>query len=531
MSKKFNVTGLCIPESHYMVDISDKIHKIVEDFVHQNLYFTINRARQYGKTTIINQLSKELSGQYIVWSVTFEGLGMESFADEDTFSRDLLEFILLPQLEKTRDAPEELITEWRGMISDNNKIRLIRLGNILTKLCDILPKKIVLIIDEADQACNNMIFLGFLGILRKLYQSRETAPTFQSVILAGVYDIKNLKLKLRSDNEHKQNSPWNIAADFKVDMSFSPNEIATMLQDYEQDHKYGINIPWFSEELFAYTSGYPYLVSRLCQLIDETVWKEPGSEGRKDAWSREGLLKAVKMLLVDNKDILFDDLNKKLADFSELRSIIESILVQGVSYTYNADNYAIQLGSTFGFLVNRNTRATIANRIFETRLYNKFISEIETTNDLYHLAEGEKNKFIQNRYLDMELVLEKFQEHYNTLYNQRDKAFLEREGRFMFLTFLKPIINGVGNYYIEAETRSQQRTDIIVDYRTQQYIIELKIWHGQEYNNRGRKQLFEYLENYHQDTGYLVSFCFNCKKYTGIHTIEYNGKKIVEVII
>ena len=46
--------------------------------------------------------------------------------------------------------------------------------------------------------------------------------TFHSVILAGVYDIKNLKLKLRPDAEKKYNSPWNIAADFNVDMTLHP---------------------------------------------------------------------------------------------------------------------------------------------------------------------------------------------------------------------------------------------------------------------------------------------------------------------
>lgn len=53
----------------------------------------------------------------------------------------------------------------------------------------------------------------------------DLEPTFKSVILAGVYDIKNLKHKLRNDDEHKYNSPWNIAADFNVDMSFSQKDI------------------------------------------------------------------------------------------------------------------------------------------------------------------------------------------------------------------------------------------------------------------------------------------------------------------
>ena len=53
MSKKFNVTGLCIPEENYMVDISDRIDIICNDYVREGKYFTINRARQYGKTTTL----------------------------------------------------------------------------------------------------------------------------------------------------------------------------------------------------------------------------------------------------------------------------------------------------------------------------------------------------------------------------------------------------------------------------------------------------------------------------------------------
>ncbi len=66
---------------------------------------------------------------------------------------------------------------------------------------------------------------------------RDKASTFHSVILAGMYDIKNLKLKLRPDSEHQYNSSWNIAADFDIDMSFSVPQIANMLEEYEADNE------------------------------------------------------------------------------------------------------------------------------------------------------------------------------------------------------------------------------------------------------------------------------------------------------
>ena len=86
-----------------------------------------------------------------------------------------------------------------------------------------------------------------------------------------MYDIKNLKLKLRPNEEHQYNSPWNIAADFDIDMSLSAKQIAVMLDEYEADHQTGMNIVAIAEEIYQYTSGYPYLVSAICKIMDEKL--------------------------------------------------------------------------------------------------------------------------------------------------------------------------------------------------------------------------------------------------------------------
>lgn len=101
------------------------------------------------------------------------------------------------------------------------------LGEKITQLCQSSEKEILLFVDEVDKSLDNQVFLHFLGMLRNKYLFRESGRdyTFKSVILAGVYDVKNLKVKLRPEEERKYNSPWNIAVDFEVDMSFSPREI------------------------------------------------------------------------------------------------------------------------------------------------------------------------------------------------------------------------------------------------------------------------------------------------------------------
>lgn len=72
MHKKFNVTGLCIPEKNYMVDISGKINTIITDYIQEGKYFTINRGRQYGKTTTLYLMEQQLKNSYLVIPLSFE---------------------------------------------------------------------------------------------------------------------------------------------------------------------------------------------------------------------------------------------------------------------------------------------------------------------------------------------------------------------------------------------------------------------------------------------------------------------------
>ena len=85
MPKVFNVTGPCIPRKHYMADMTRRVAQI-QKMVEEGAYFTINRARQYGKTTTLAALDKELSPKYLVIWLDFQAMGSASFADENTFS-------------------------------------------------------------------------------------------------------------------------------------------------------------------------------------------------------------------------------------------------------------------------------------------------------------------------------------------------------------------------------------------------------------------------------------------------------------
>ncbi len=534
MSKIFNVTADCKPDIHYMVDITEKINQIKE-MVDAGQYFTINRARQYGKTTILRELNRFLQKDYYVVLMDFQTFGSGEFSDENTFAlsfgRSFLRIFkrnklsILSSLTKAMEDLKKLVNE------GYHDFRLLRLFESLGDICTASDKPIVLMIDEVDSATNNQVFLDFLAQIRAYYINRDIQDTFQSVILAGVYDVKNLKRKLRPEDSHKVNSPWNIATNFKIDMSFSKSEIANMLENYEKDYHTGMNINQMSELLYDYTSGYPFLVSSLCKFIDEDVCEKNYFAIKSKAWTKNGFNEAVKMILID-KNTLFESLIGKLTNDAELNDMIETLLFTGKQVVYNRDNIIIDNASMFGFIKNEHGTVTIANRIFEMRLYNFYLSSTNMQKqEIYKAALQDRNQFIVEGHLNMRLILEKFVVHFNDLYGDNSETFLEEEGRKYFLLYLRPIINGTGNYYIEARTRDLKRTDIIVDYCGEQYIIEMKIWHGNEYNNRGEQQLVAYLEDYHKNKGYMISFNFNKNKKIGVREIIIGDKMLIEAVV
>ena len=515
MNRYFNITGCCNPQEHYMVNLDSRLAQI-KKMVDRGQYFSINKGRQYGKTTILKALREYLKNDYVVISMDFQFVSTSEFATENSFVKA---FARLLWSRYHREMPNEIEKQIKQMKLSLNYVEA-DLFVTLSEWCEMSSKPIVLMIDEVDSASNNQVFLDFLAQLRGYYLERTEFPTFQSVILAGVHDIRNLRQKIRPDAEHKHNSPWNIASNFDIDMSFSVSDIAGMLTEYEQDHHTGMDIQKLSQLIYDYTSGYPVLVSSICKYMDEN----------QKNWTSENLVSAVKAIIV-SKMPLFESLINKLEDNQQLCNLLYRLLFQGEKFLFSAYDSAIQSAVMYGFVKNQNGSLEIANRIFETVIYDWFISSASTNSPIFSEGVNDKNQFIQNSQLNMEKILEKFILHFNDIYGSQPDKFKEEDGRKLFLLYLRPIINGTGNYYIEAQTRDQKRTDVIVDYLGKQYIIELKIWRGEEYNTEGEKQIAEYLNYYHLEKGYLLSFNFNKNKKSGIKAIQVNGKTVIEAVV
>ena len=91
----------------------------------------------------------------------------------------------------------------------------------------------------------------------------------------------------------------------------------------------------------------------------------------------------------------------------------------------------------------------------------------------------------------------------------------------------------MGFYYVEPQTRSNRRMDLVVTYGKEEFIVELKIWRGDKYEEHGRDQLARYLATRGRDEGYLITFDFSKarKNDEEPHWTEHLGRRIFEVVV
>jgi hypothetical protein len=292
-----------------------------------------------------------------------------------------------------------------------------------------------------------------------------------------------------------------------------------MLEAYEEDHQTGMDASAVAGHIYYYTSGYPFLVSSLCKIIDEENLD----------WTKPGIDKAVQIILKEN-NTLFEDVVKNIVNHPSFSSLVEKLIVDGANIVFENANPDINLGMMYGVLKNSEGKVSVSNIIFETIIFN-YLTSVASNRELVGRYTDEHSQFVQSGHLDMAHVIKRFAEFMKSEYRDEDSAFIEQEARLLFLSFLKPIINGTGHYAVEPETRGRRRMDIVVFFGNEKYIVELKVWHGEKAAEKAYEQLTGYLNSQGQSHGYLLSFTDNLTAPRAGGTFEYDGYTITEEIV
>ncbi len=188
INRIFNVTGDCKPKLHYMVNLASRLEQM-RAYVDAGAYFAFNRARQYGKTTMLRALKEYLKGTYYVVSMDFQmQMSDAKFRSEYLFCTAFAKaFVRILQMQADGNKMPQKMQQAADLLKaaafdHPQELDLVELFQYFSDICANADRPLVLIVDETDQAAGHPVFLDFLSQIRGYYIDRDQTPTFQSVI-------------------------------------------------------------------------------------------------------------------------------------------------------------------------------------------------------------------------------------------------------------------------------------------------------------------------------------------------------------
>ena len=309
-------------------------------------------------------------------------------------------------------------------------------------------------------------------------------------------------------------------------MELQVAEIIPMLTEYAADKEVVMDVKNIAEQLFYFTSGYPFLVSHLCKIMAEDILPHK----LEKEWTTDDLIEATE-LLIQSSNVNFDSLKKNLQNNQGLYDLAFDVLMNNEVHPYSIHDPIIELGLIYG-VFKKNIRSRQPLRV-HNRIYSEVIYEFMSSIMLRKIRVGKysspQSYLLENQQLNMEKVVSKFQAFQKEEYRKQDRDFLERQGRLIFLAFLKPILNGGGFSFKEPQISEEKRLDIAITFYQHQYVVELKVWRGKKAHETGLKQLANYLDKQELRTGYLVIFDHRVKKSWNKEWVKVGKKRIFAV--
>ena len=487
MERFFNVTGLCNPEKHYMVDPLRGLSDTIMQLIQNEYYFTIHAPRQTGKTSLLRALMEQINadGKRICLYFSVETAGYRSITVKE--ANETINSAIV------QSAKSFLAVEYQP--KNPGSASEISFKDFVSQWTRELPKALVLLIDEIDALYDDTL-VSVLRQLRDGFQLRpEAFPS--SVALVGLRDIRDYKEKVRDiDRSIGSGSPFNIKAESLTISNFSRLQIAGLLQQYTDE---GGQV--FDDEIvdliYLYTDGQPWLVNALARDITDKIL-----EGDTSRPVTLEIVDQAKENLIMRRDTHLDSLIDKLMD-ARIRPIVDAI-ISGADVEFNNFNDNLQYALDLGIIKRSGNGIMIANEIYKEiipRVLNlSFMANIE--------AKVSPQWFIKSDgKLDMPALLVEFQDFYREHSESwLDKfSFHESGKQLLLMAFLQRIVNGGGKTTREMAV-GRGRTDLVIEYEGDTFVLELKIRHKNYNSTKAYTQLIRYLDVKNQPHGYLILF-------------------------
>ncbi len=487
--RKFNTTGPCFPDEHYMLPALDRLPGIRELVAGGN-YFVVHAPRQTGKTTALQALVQELNdkGDMFALYCSLETLQNRSDPEKTNIAiRDLIadNLEMSPFYVPVANAP--------ALRSDRGGVGLA-VRTVLQNACRASGKPVVVFFDEADCLVGDAL-ISFLRQLRDGYVNRKDIPFPKSVALVGMLDVRDYKAQIRPDGESLgQISPFNIIAEDILIRNFTEAEIAALYSQHTSETGQ-VFTDGAREDVWRLTRGQPWLVNAIAY---ECVAKIHGLRFNEAVTVAD--VEAAKEAIIRRRDTHVDSLMERMRE-PRVRRIVEPLILGDDSdLTANDDDW--RFVTDLGLLRVDRGALVPANPMY-AEIIGRYLSRGEQDRMIRSVPE---TPWVKDDGLDMVGLMAAFQQFWreNSGADRDIMGYREAVPHLVLMAFLQRVTNGGGHINREMALGAGQ-LDLCVEFRGARYAIEVKTSANFK-GEKSYKQCAKYLDTLKLSEGWMPIF-------------------------
>ena len=509
----FNTEGPVRSEDHYAIPPLKRgnVGEILQ-LIRDKRYFVLHAPRQTGKTSALIALRDLLnSGEGALDGGATNGAGdfrcvnvnveVGQVARDDTAEgvRAILSGLASSARLLGDDFPKRT---WPGIFEQSGPNDALK--DLLIEWCLANPTPLVLLIDEIDSLVGDTL----LSVLRQLRAGYEHRPRGfpQSIVLCGVRDIRDYRIRSSTGEVVAGGSPFNVAAKSLRLGDFTRKETRHLMVQHTLETGQRFT-PAARKAVWEQTRGQPWLVNALCA---GACFDSEAGRDRSRAIDVEDINTAREELILSRRTHL-DQLAHKLEE-ERVRRVVGPILAGGEAEHEVRDlEYVRDLG-----LIDTGEPPRMANPIYAEVVPRELGYVLQSSLDVddawYVDAAG---------VVDLRKLLTAFATFYREHaghWLRRLNEYREAAPQLILQAYLQRIVNGGGR--IEREYGlGRGRTDLLVlcprapgaPYDLwRRFVIECKVLRDSDRRSleatieRGVEQTLGYMGKCNAEEGHLV---------------------------
>ena len=499
----FNTAGPVRPDDHYAIAPLDRVDvDELLSLIRAKQYFVLHAPRQTGKTSALIALRDLLNsgavGNFRCVNVNVE---VAQVARDDVAEgiRAVLSSLALSAQLLGDDYLDDVWPDMLAKAGANNALR-----QVLTRWCVANPTPLVLLVDEIDSLVGDTL----LSVLRQLRAGYEQRPEGfpQSVILCGVRDIRDYRIRSSTGEVIAGGSPFNIAAKSLRMGDFTEAETRALMAQHTEETGQRFS-PAAVDSVWTQSCGQPWLVNALCA---GACFDNKAGRDRSRAIEVDDIHAAREELILARRTHL-DQLAHKLEE-ERVRRVVEPMLSGGEARHHARDlEYLRDLG-----LVAVANPPRIANPIYREVVPRELGYVLQSSLDIH------PRWYVDD---DGRLNMTKLLSAFSTFFGEHAEHWLGQLGAYreaapqlILQSYLQRVVNSGGR--IEREYGlGRGRTDLLVLWPREagqpsdlweRFVVECKVLRDTDRKSLasviecGVKQTLGYMAQCGAEEGHLV---------------------------